>query len=107
MNKAALERIGQIVNGHPVVLFMKGTPQFPHCGFSNLAAQVLKACGTEFFSVNVLADAEVYENLKDYANWPTFPQLYINGELIGGSDIAKEMYEKGELQQLLANAKQA
>lgn len=107
MNQQALDNIGQIVNGHAVVLFMKGTPQFPQCGFSNLAAQVLKACGTPFFSVNVLADAEVYENLKDYANWPTFPQIYINGELIGGSDIAKEMYEKGELQKLLATVEQA
>ena len=107
MNQQALDNIGKIVNGNAVVLFMKGTPQFPQCGFSNLAAQVLKACDTPFFSVNVLADAEVYENLKDYANWPTFPQIYINGELIGGSDIAKEMYEKGELQKLLANIRQA
>jgi len=107
MNQNTLDRIKQIVTGHPVVLFMKGTPQFPQCGFSNVAAQVLRACGTEFFAVNVLQDPEIFENLKYYANWPTFPQIYINGELIGGADISKEMFEKGELQQLLANVKQA
>lgn len=105
MNEKALARIRQIVTDNPVVLFMKGTPMFPQCGFSNTAAQALKACGAEFFAVNVLMDPEVYDNLKDYANWPTFPQLYIKGELIGGADITKELYEKGELQQLLANAK--
>ena len=107
MDQNALDRIKQIVTDHPVVLFMKGTPQFPQCGFSNLASQVLRACGTEFYAVNVLADKEVYENLPHYANWPTFPQLYVNGELIGGADISKEMYEKGELQKLLAGIKQA
>lgn len=105
MNEKALARIRQIVTDNPVVLFMKGTPQFPMCGFSNTASQALRACGAEFFAVNVLMDQEIFDNLKDYANWPTFPQLYIKGELIGGADITKELYEKGELQQLLANAK--
>jgi monothiol glutaredoxin len=107
MDQVVLDRIKQIVTEHPVVLFMKGTPKFPQCGFSNVAAQVLNACGTEFFAVNVLQDPEIFENLKYYANWPTFPQIYINGELIGGADISKEMFEKGELQQLLAGLKQA
>ncbi len=105
MNEQVLERIRQIVTQHPVVLFMKGTPQFPQCGFSNVAAQALRACGAEFFAVNVLMDPEIFDNLKYYANWPTFPQLYINGELIGGADITKELYEKGELQQLLETTK--
>ncbi len=100
-----LERIHQQVTGHAIVLYMKGTPQFPRCGFSGTAAQVLKACGVQdFYAVNVLEDVEVYENLKDYANWPTFPQLYIKGELIGGADIMREMYQNGELQKLLEKA---
>ena len=106
MDQNTLDRIKQIVTENPVVLFMKCTPQFPQCGFSNVAAQALKACGAEFHAVNVLMDPEIFEKLKHYANWPTFPQIYINGELIGGADIAKEMYEKGELQALLANVKQ-
>lgn len=106
MDQNVLERIRQTVTANPVVLFMKGTPQFPQCGFSGLAAQVLKACGVnDFVAVNVLADREIYDNLKYYANWPTFPQLYIKGELIGGSDIMREMYEKGELQKLLQSAR--
>ena len=106
MDQNALEKIRQTVTGNPIVLYMKGTPQFPQCGFSGLAAQVLRACGvTGYVAVNVLTDAEVYENLKYYANWPTFPQLYIKVELIGGSDIMKEMYEKGELQKLVEGAK--
>ena len=100
------ERIKQQVTGSPVVLYMKGTPQFPQCGFSALTVQVLNACGVkEFASVNVLADAEVRQGIKEYANWPTIPQLYINGEFVGGSDIVKEMYESGELQKLLEVAK--
>jgi monothiol glutaredoxin len=84
---------------------MKGTPQFPQCGFSSRAAQVLQACGVnDFLAVNVLADPEIFENLKYYANWPTFPQLYVKGELIGGSDIMIEMYQKGEIQKLLEEA---
>ena len=95
--------IKQQVSGHRVVLYMKGTPQFPQCGFSQMAVQMLQACGVEqFFSVDVLADAEVRQGVKEYANWPTIPQLYVKGEFVGGCDIMREMYESGELQQLLA-----
>jgi monothiol glutaredoxin len=101
----ALEKIRKTVTENPVVLYMKGTPQFPQCGFSGRAAQVLKLCGvTDYVAVNVLDDAEAYEYLKYYADFPTFPQLYINGELIGGSDIMLTMYEQGELQKLFAGA---
>jgi monothiol glutaredoxin len=101
------ERIKQQVTGNRVMLYMKGTPQFPQCGFSALAVQVLNACGVkDFGSVNVLADAEVRQGIKEYANWPTIPQLYINGEFVGGSDIMKEMYESGELQKMLEGVKQ-
>ena len=97
------EKIDQIVKGHPVVLFMKGTAQFPMCGFSGRAIQILKACGVDDLTTfNVLEDEEVRQGIKDYANWPTIPQLYINGEFIGGSDIMMEMYQSGELQPLLA-----
>ena len=96
------QRIKEQVTGNPVVLYMKGTPQFPQCGFSSLAVQVLNACGVQdFFSVNVLADAEIRQGIKQFANWPTIPQLYVNGEFVGGSDIMREMYESGELQKLL------
>jgi monothiol glutaredoxin len=96
------QRIKAEVTGHPVVLFMKGTPQFPQCGFSSLAVQVLNACGVQnLHTVNVLADAEIRQGIKEFANWPTIPQLYINGEFVGGSDIIKEMYQSGELQKLL------
>ncbi|MCK9285322.1 MAG: Grx4 family monothiol glutaredoxin [Rhodocyclaceae bacterium] len=96
------QQIHQTVTQSPVVLFMKGTPQFPQCGFSSRVVQILKACGVnEFASVNVLADEGIRQGIKDYANWPTIPQLYINGEFIGGADIAAEMYASGELQQLL------
>ncbi len=97
------EQIHQAVTSHPVVLFMKGTPQFPQCGFSATAVQVLKACGvTDIHSINVLEDPEVRQGAKDYANWPTFPQLFIKGQFIGGADIMREMYQSGELQRLLA-----
>jgi monothiol glutaredoxin len=96
------QRIHEQVTSHPVVLFMKGTPQMPQCGFSQLAVQVLNACGVQqFHSVNVLADNEIRQGIKEYANWPTIPQLYVNGEFVGGSDIMKEMYQSGELQKLL------
>jgi monothiol glutaredoxin len=102
---SALDRIREQVTGNTVVLYMKGTPQFPQCGFSSRAAQVLQACGVnDFLAVNVLADPEIFENLKYYANWPTFPQLYVKGELIGGCDIMVEMYQKGEIQPLLTDA---
>lgn len=97
------QRIDQIVKGNKVVLFMKGTAQFPQCGFSGRAIQILKACGAkEITTVNVLEDMEIREGVKEYAQWPTIPQLYINGEFIGGSDIMMEMYQSGELQPLLA-----
>jgi monothiol glutaredoxin len=100
------QRIKEQVTGNSVVLYMKGTPQFPQCGFSSLAVQVLNACGVQdFFSVNVLADAEIRQGIKSFANWPTIPQLYVNGEFVGGSDIMKEMYQSGELQKLLQEAK--
>ena len=96
-------KIRATVTGNPVVLYMKGTPQFPQCGFSSRAVQILKACGVENpTTVNVLADEEVRQGIKEYANWPTIPQLYINGEFVGGSDIMTEMFESGELQQMLA-----
>ena len=99
----AQETIREQVTTHPVVLYMKGTPQFPQCGFSQMAVQMLNACGIDkFFSVNVLADPAIRQGIKDYANWPTIPQLYVNGEFVGGCDIMREMYEAGELQQLLA-----
>ena len=101
----AIENIRKTVTENPIVLYMKGTPQFPQCGFSDRAARALKMCGvTKYVAVNVLADQEVYENLKFYADFPTFPQLYIKGELIGGSDIMMAMYEQGELQKLIASA---
>lgn len=96
------QRIDSIVKGGRVVLFMKGTAQFPQCGFSGRAIQVLKACGvTELKTVNVFEDEDIRQGIKDYANWPTIPQLYIDGEFVGGSDIMMEMYESGELQQLI------
>ena len=99
------QRINALVKGNRVVLFMKGTAQFPMCGFSGRAVQVLKACGVgEFKSVNVLEDEDIRQGIKSYANWPTIPQLYIGGEFVGGSDIMMEMYESGELQQALAKA---
>ncbi|MBC7547574.1 MAG: Grx4 family monothiol glutaredoxin [Polaromonas sp.] len=95
-------RIDQLVKASDVVLFMKGTAQFPMCGFSGRAIQLLKACGVNKpATVNVLEDADVRHGIKEYSNWPTIPQLYIKGEFVGGSDIMMEMYENGELQQLL------
>jgi monothiol glutaredoxin len=100
------EKIKQQVTGNRVMLYMKGTPQMPQCGFSAMAVQVLNACGVQDFgSVNVLADAAIREGIKQYANWPTIPQLYVNGEFVGGSDIMREMYESGELQKLLETQK--
>ncbi|HET7557765.1 MAG TPA: Grx4 family monothiol glutaredoxin [Rhodanobacteraceae bacterium] len=101
------ERIKGTLEGHPIVLYMKGTPQFPMCGFSARTVQALNAAGAEFFSVNVLEDPEIRANLPRYSNWPTFPQLYINGELIGGCDITLELYQSGELQRMVQEAKAA
>ncbi len=100
------DTIREQVTGHPVVLYMKGSPQFPMCGFSATATQLLKMSGaTEVFTVDVLQDQEIREGIKQYANWPTIPQLYVNGEFVGGCDIMREMYESGELQKLLSAAK--
>lgn len=96
------QRIQQIVTDHPVVLFMKGNAQFPMCGFSGRAIQILKACGVDdLFTVDVLQDEEIRQGVKEFANWPTIPQLYIKGEFIGGADITREMFQAGELQALL------
>ena len=96
------DTIRQQVTGNRVVLYMKGTPQFPQCGFSSAAVQMLKACGVnDFATVNVLQDEDIRQGIKQYANWPTIPQLYVNGEFVGGADIMREMYESGELQELL------
>lgn len=99
-----LDRINQTVRAHPIVLFMKGTPQFPMCGFSSRTAQALKSVGADFESVNVLEDPEMRANLPRFSNWPTFPQLFINGELIGGCDITLELYESGELGRMVQEA---
>ena len=97
--------IQEQVTTHPVVLYMKGTPQFPQCGFSATVAEILNRCGVnDYFSVNVLADEDIRQGIKEYANWPTIPQLYVNGEFVGGCDIVREMYSTGELQKLLAPA---
>ena len=99
----AQAKIKTIVEGHPVVLFMKGTAQFPQCGFSGRAIQILQACGVnEPYTINVLEDDAIRQGIKEFSNWPTIPQLYIKGEFIGGSDIMTEMYQSGELQQVLA-----
>lgn len=97
--------IKEQVTSNPVVLYMKGTPKFPQCGFSNLATQILKACDVAYLAVDVLADQNIREGIKSYANWPTIPQLYVGGEFVGGSDIMRAMYESGELQTLLNAAK--
>ena len=95
-------QIKEIVTSHPVVLFMKGTPQFPQCGFSGNAINILRACGTDnLHTVNVFDDEGIRQGIKQYANWPTIPQLYIHGEFIGGSDIMTEMFQSGELKQLI------
>jgi monothiol glutaredoxin len=99
-----MDRIKEAIESNSIILFMKGTPEFPQCGFSSRASQALAACGAEFAYVNVLAEPEVRENLHRYANWPTFPQLYIKGELVGGCDIVLELYENGELQTLVDQA---
>ena len=98
------QRIDQLVKNNEILLFMKGSASFPMCGFSGRAIQILKACGVEpknIATVNVLEDQEIRQGIKDYSNWPTIPQLYIKGEFIGGSDIMMEMYESGELQQVI------
>lgn len=98
------DKIKQQIDGNTVVLYMKGTPQFPQCGFSGKSVQMLNACGAKFAAVNVLADPEVREGIKQFSNWPTIPQLYIKGEFIGGCDIMTDLYQKGELKKLIDGA---
>ena len=92
------EQIKNVVEENSIMLFMKGSPDFPQCGFSGRLVQILQACGVQFPSADVLSDDQIRQGIKDFSNWPTIPQLYINGEFIGGSDIVTEMYESGELQ---------
>lgn len=99
-----LQRIDDQVKGNPVVIYMKGTPQFPQCGFSMRAAAALQECGVPFAYVNVLQDPEIFENLPRYADWPTFPQIYIDGELVGGCDITLELHAKGALKGMMETA---
>ena len=103
---SAQDTIRETVTSHPVVLYMKGSPQMPQCGFSATATQLLKMSGaSEIFTVDVLKDPDIREGIKQFANWPTIPQLYVNGEFVGGCDIMREMYQSGELQKLIAEAK--
>ncbi len=95
-----IQRIKDQIQGNPIVLFMKGTPDAPQCGFSMQTAQALKACNVEFAYVDILAEPEIRANLPHYSNWPTFPQVFINGELIGGCDITLDLFQKGELQRM-------
>ena len=101
------ERLSQIVSNNDVVLFMKGTPLFPQCGFSSRAVSILDHCGVAYESVDVLQDMEIRQGIKTFSDWPTIPQLYVKGEFVGGSDIMMEMYQAGELQQLLDEAEVA
>ncbi len=98
------DKIQQQLSSDKIVLYMKGTPQFPQCGFSAKATQMLGACGVKFTTYDILSDPEMRQGLKEYSNWPTFPQLYVNGELVGGCDIMTELYQKGELQKLVTQA---
>ncbi|ARU30223.1 monothiol glutaredoxin, Grx4 family [Sulfuriferula sp. AH1] len=99
------EKIRTQVTANPIVLYMKGTPQFPQCGFSGVTVQILQACGLkDYVTVNVLADPEIRDGIKAYANWPTIPQLYIKGEFVGGADIVREMFQQEELQKMIEAA---
>jgi monothiol glutaredoxin len=95
------QTIQQQITENPIMLYMKGNPQFPQCGFSSKAVQLLNSCGVKFASVDVLENPDIRQGIKDYSNWPTIPQLYVKGNFIGGSDIMTEMYESGELQELI------
>ena len=101
MEEKTFETIKNLISTSRVFLFMKGSPEMPQCGFSANVCAILKATGTEFKSFDILSDPEIRQGVKDFSNWPTFPQLYLNGELVGGSDIISEMYNTGELQELL------
>lgn len=103
MTASIEEQIKQVVTNNPVVLFMKGTPDFPMCGFSGKAVQILKEVNVEFAAVDVLSDESIREGIKSYSNWPTIPQLYVDGEFVGGSDIMSEMFESGELAEMFAS----
>ena len=96
-----MERIKEAIESNDIILFMKGTPDFPQCGFSSRSSAALTECGKEFSFINVLAEPEVRENLHRYADWPTFPQLYIGSEFVGGCDIVMELYENGELKKMV------
>ena len=102
-----IERIKNQIETNPVLLYMKGTPDFPQCGFSGRAVQILEQCGVEYAYVNIFEDPEIRENLKIFSNWPTFPQLFVNGELVGGSDIMLEMFQSGQLQKLIKPSEEA
>lgn len=104
MSSTTEERIAEIVNGNDVVLFMKGTPLFPQCGFSSKAIAILEHLGVEYSSVDVLQDMEIRGGIKSFSDWPTIPQLYVKGEFVGGSDIMMEMFQAGELQQLMEDS---
>jgi len=103
---SVIERIEEQLASEPVVLYMKGTPDFPQCGFSGRVVQVLQACNAKYRAINIFEDPEVREALKAYSNWPTYPQLYVKGELIGGCDIVMDLFDKGELQNLISAAAQ-
>jgi len=103
MAATALDRIRTAVETNPIMLFMKGTPQFPQCGFSSVVVQILDYLGVDYVSENVLADDELRSGVKEFSDWPTIPQLYVNGEFVGGCDIVKEMFEQGELKTFLAD----
>lgn len=96
------QKIQTLLDEHPIVLFMKGTPQFPQCGFSMRTSQALQACGATFHSVDVLANPEIRQHLPQFSQWPTFPQVFVKGELVGGCDIVLDLYQRGELQKLVA-----
>jgi len=99
-----IEKIESQLSAHPILLYMKGTPYFPQCGFSGKVVQILQECEIEFAYVNIFEDEAIREGLKEYSSWPTYPQLYVKGELVGGADILIEMFESGELQELLGTA---
>ena len=104
MSQDVLDSIKEQIETNPIILYMKGSPNQPQCGFSQRVSQVLMACGTRFAYVDILSNPDIRANLPVYANWPTFPQLWVGGELVGGCDIVVDMYEKGELQDLVKNA---
>lgn len=101
---SVIEKIKDQLENNPVVLYMKGTPNFPQCGFSGQTVQVLAACNAKYMAVNIFEDPELREALKEYSQWPTYPQLYINGELVGGCDIVTDLYKSGQLATMIANA---